>query len=92
MIRMKVKAVLERKNLRVMFQDESRFRRIDNPKRCWAQKGIRPETHKQIIREYTYLYGAFSPQDGRMDSYILPYYEYGMYEYFFEGSWSKISR
>lgn len=56
-----------------MFQDESRFGRIDNPKRCWAQKGIRPETNKQIIREYTYLYGAFSPQDGQMDSYILPY-------------------
>lgn len=73
MIRMKVKSVLEEKALRVMFQDESRFGRIDNPKRCWAQKGIRPETHKQIIREYTYLYGAFSPQDGRMDSYILPY-------------------
>ena len=73
MIRMRIRALLEEKKVRVMFQDEARFGRIDNPKSCWAQKGVRPATHKQIIREYTYLYGAFSPQDGRMDSLILPW-------------------
>ena len=55
-----------------MFQDEARFGRIDNPRCCWANSGTRPKTHKQIIREYTYLYGAFCPHDGRMDSLILP--------------------
>lgn len=52
-----------------MFQDEARFGRISEPKRCWCPKGIRPEVGCQRIREYTYLYGAFSPKDG--DSYFL---------------------
>ena len=55
-----------------MFQDEARFGRINDPRHCWAEKGFRPTAHKQIIREYTYTYGAFSPMDGRMDSLILP--------------------
>ena len=55
-----------------MFQDESRFGRITDPKRCWAPKGIRPVINKQMIREYTYAYGAFSPLDGRNDLLILP--------------------
>jgi len=58
--------------VRVMFQDEARFGRINDPRRCWAEKGFRPTAHKQIIREYTYAYGAFSPMDGGMDSLILP--------------------
>lgn len=72
MIRMRVKSIAENKPLRIMFQDEARFGRIDNPKQCWVQPSVRPKTHKQIIREYTYLYGAFCPQDGQMDSLILP--------------------
>ena len=63
---------MEMKPVRVMFQDEARFGRINDPRNCWAQRGIRPVTHKQIIREYTYAYGAFSPMDGNMDSLILP--------------------
>jgi len=55
-----------------MFQDESRFGRINEVKRCWAQKTVRPIINKQIIREYTYVYGAFSPMDGGMDSLVLP--------------------
>jgi len=55
-----------------MFQDEARFGRITDPSSCWAPKGIRPTVHKQIIREYTYAYGAFSPLDGESDSLILP--------------------
>lgn len=59
--------------MRVMFQDEARFGRIDDPSQCWAEPGCRPKAHKQIIREYTYLYGTFCPQDGAMDSFILPH-------------------
>lgn len=55
-----------------MFQDEARFGRITDPKRCWAQKGVRPEVKKQIVREYTYAYGAVSPQDGQSDFLVLP--------------------
>ena len=44
-----------------MFQDEARFGRINDPKRCWSPKRTRPTVGKQIIREYTYAYGAVSP-------------------------------
>lgn len=60
------------KALRVMFQDEARFGRINDPSRCWSPPKIRPVVAKQIVREYTYLYGAFSPQDGVSDMLILP--------------------
>ena len=55
-----------------MLEDEARFGRITDPKRCWAPKGIRPLVNKQIIREYTYAYGAVSPLDGISDFIILP--------------------
>ena len=56
-----------------MFQDEARFGRITDLKKCWAPKGIRPEVFSQIVREYTYVYGAFSPKDGMSDLLILPF-------------------
>jgi hypothetical protein len=55
-----------------MFQDEARFGRITEPYACWAPHGVRPDVSAQIIREYTYLYGAVSPKDGRCDFLILP--------------------
>jgi len=70
---MKILAVIEQKKLHVLFQDEARFGRINNPINCWARRGIRPKTYKQIIREYTYAYGAFSPIDGDMISLVLPW-------------------
>lgn len=58
--------------LQVMFQDESRFGRINDLKRCWSYKGNRPDVAKQIIREYSYIYGAFTPITGVSDMLILP--------------------
>lgn len=55
-----------------MFEDEARFGRISNPRCCWAPKGIRPAVSLQLVREYTYAYGAVSPLDGVLDSLILP--------------------
>ena len=55
-----------------MFQDEGRFGRISNTRRCWAPSGIRPDVPAQIIREYTYAFAAISPHDGTLDSLILP--------------------
>jgi len=55
-----------------MFQDEARFGRVTDPRKCWAPKGIRPVVKKQFIRQYTYLFGAFSPLDGQNDLIILP--------------------
>jgi len=55
-----------------MFQDEARFGRINEPRRCWAPRGVRPEVPAQIVREYTYAYAAVCPFDGVMDSLVLP--------------------
>lgn len=55
-----------------MFQDEARFGRICDPKRCWAPGKIRPVVSGQIVREYTYAYGAVSPLEGDFDGFILP--------------------
>jgi transposase len=65
-------AKLKGLKLQVMFQDESRFGRINDIKRCWSYKGNRPSVAKQIIREYSYIYGAFSPMTGTSDMLILP--------------------
>ncbi len=56
-----------------MFQDEARFGRINEIKKCWSEKNCRPEVIKQIVREYTYAYGAVSPKDGKADFLILPH-------------------
>jgi len=56
-----------------MFQDEGRFGRISEVRRCWAPPGVRPEVGAQIVRQYTHVFAAVSPADGVMDSLILPY-------------------
>jgi len=66
------KQVQEGRQVRLMFQDEARFGRINDPRRCWAPPGVRPEVGMQIVREYTYAFGAVSPHDGVMVSLILP--------------------
>jgi transposase len=55
-----------------MFQDEACFGRINEPRRCWAPRGLRPDAPHQIVREYTFTYAAVSPHDGVLDSLILP--------------------
>lgn len=55
-----------------MFEDEARFGRITEPRRCWAPPGIRPDVPCQTVREYTYVFAAVAPHDGIMDSLILP--------------------
>jgi len=55
----RVSAATEGKELKIFFQDEARFGRIDSLRLCWAPAGIRPLLKKQIIREYTYTYGQF---------------------------------
>ena len=65
-------AKLHGKPLRIMFQDEARFGRINDPRRCWAPPKCRPVVNAQCVREYTYLYGALSPADGACDFLLLP--------------------
>lgn len=55
-----------------MFQDEGRFGRISDPRRCWGPRGVRPDVRAALVREYSYAYAALSPWDDELDSLILP--------------------
>jgi putative transposase len=59
--------------IRLMFQDEAGFGRINKPKYCWCYKGLRPVVPCHHIREYRYAYGAVDPTDGESFFLILPY-------------------
>jgi len=65
-------AAAQGRSLRWMFQDEARFGRLHDPRRCWAPRGVRPEVCAQLVREYTYVFGAVSPHDGTLDTLVLP--------------------
>jgi transposase len=55
-----------------MFTDEARFGRINSPRPCWAPQGVRPEVAAQMVREFTYLFGAICPQDGTCAYLVMP--------------------
>jgi len=59
----------EGKRVRLMFEDEAGFGRINKPKHCWCRKGVRPRVPCHHIREYRYAYGAVDPVSG--DGYFL---------------------
>lgn len=56
-----------------MFQDEARFGRISDVRRCWAPKPVRPLCQAMLTYEYTYAYGAVDVYTGELDSLILPH-------------------
>ena len=56
-----------------MFQDEAGFGRINKPKYCWCEKGIRPSVPCHHIREYRYTYGAVEPLTGDGYFLVMPY-------------------
>lgn len=58
--------------LRVMFQDEARFGRITDTRRCWCPRPVRPLCMAMVTQEYTYAYAAVSVRDGALDTLILP--------------------
>jgi DDE superfamily endonuclease len=58
--------------VRLMFQDEARLGRMQDPRRAWAPPGVRPLVPTEIVREYGYAYAALSPHDGVLDSLVLP--------------------
>ena len=59
--------------VRLMFQDEAGFGRINKPKYCWCKKGIGPSVPCHHIWEYRYVYGAVEPLTGDSCFLILPY-------------------
>lgn len=56
-----------------MFQDEARFGRISDTRRCWCPKPMRPMCRAMVTQEYTYVYAAASVADGILDTLILPH-------------------
>jgi putative transposase len=60
-------------NVRLMFQDEAGFGRINKPKYCWCFPGFRPTVPCRHIREYRYAYGAAEPLTGESFFLVLPY-------------------
>ena len=60
------------RTVRLMFQDEARFGRISDARKCWVPPKIRPTVGCQLVREYIYAYAAISPHDGVMDSLVIP--------------------
>ena len=59
--------------VRLMFQDEAGFGRINKPKYCWCFPGMRPTVPCHHIREYRYAYGAVEPKTGESFFLVLPY-------------------
>lgn len=60
------------KPLLLFFQDEGRFGRINNIRRCWCPPYCRANVGKQIVREYVYAYTAVCPQNGENFSLVMP--------------------
>ena len=67
-----------------MAEDEGRFGRVSIPRRAWAQPGVRPQAPRQVVREYTHVYTAVAPAEGKMTSLILPSADTEMMSVFLE--------
>lgn len=59
--------IVKGRPVRLMFQDEARFGRMVRIRRCWAPAPERPMVDNGYEREFTYVYGAVSPQEGQLD-------------------------
>lgn len=59
--------------VRLLFQDEGRFGRINDTRRCWMPLPRRPVLGQQVVREYVYSFVAVSPFDGQLSALTLPY-------------------
>lgn len=68
----------------IVAQDEGRFGRITDIRKCWAPKGIRPKVGKQIARTFVYVYAAVCMALGKMTCLILPYANTDMMNLFLE--------
>ena len=62
-----------KRNVRLMFEDEAGFGRINKPKPCWCPEGMRPSVPCQHIREHRYAFGAVEPLTGESFFLAMPY-------------------
>ncbi|NOY81632.1 MAG: transposase [Kiritimatiellaeota bacterium] len=57
--------------VRLLFEDEGRFGRISDRRRCWAPLPLRLIVGHQVIRQYMCAVVAHCPFDGRIAGLIL---------------------
>ena len=60
------------KPVKLFFEDEARFGRINNLSKCWVNRKDRAIVNQQIIREYIYAYTTVCPATGETFSIISP--------------------
>ena len=65
-----------------MFQDEARFGRISDVRRCWAPRPLRPLCQGMLTHEYTYVLGAVDVCTGEFESLILAHVTTGCMQLF----------
>jgi len=70
--------------IKLFFQDEARFGRIDNISSCWVPARGRAKVGNQIVREYSHAYLAVCPETGENYSLILPYADQQCMDIFLE--------
>lgn len=58
--------------IRLFFEDEGRFGRINTVSRCWVARNDRAIIGQQMIREYIYAYTTVCPETGENYSIISP--------------------
>jgi transposase len=58
--------------VKVFFQDEATFGRINKVVSCWSPPKARPLVPHQIIRQYLYVFSAICPATGESFNLILP--------------------
>jgi len=58
--------------IKLFFEDEGRFGRINNLAKCWVPAKSRAIIGRQIIREYVYAYTTICPETGESYSLIMP--------------------
>jgi len=59
--------------VKIIFEDEARFGRLSDQRRCWAPMWERPIVGRQVIREFIYAIAAVCPASGEMSSLIMPW-------------------
>ena len=74
----------DKRPIKIFFQDEARFGRINKITSCWAPQEIRPIVAQHQIRQYVYVYSVVCPHTGENHSLILPYVNASVTDLFFE--------
>ena len=73
------------KTVRLMFEDEASFGRINKPKYCWCSNKFRPCVPCHHIREYRYIFGAVEPLTEERFFFSYAKLRHKQHECFFKG-------